>query len=378
MRGSLRCSSLVVDHLLRKLSHIDVVLTKDVDHPDHCKQYFDSVVLVHQAFPALRLEDVDLRVKFLKYEVNAPVMITGMTGGHPEVYSVNEKLATIAEVLRIPIGVGSMRPVLVKRGDTAVAETYKIVRRVARDVPVIGNIGAVNLPGLDEKVFIDLVNEFELDALAVHLNPAQEVVQPEGETGFTVEVVEAVVRLAKAVGVPLIVKEVGNGLSMETVSVFYSKGIRMFDVAGACGTNWVSVEKYRLPEGDLRRVVAEALSSWGIPTPAAIVEARYVAPDATIIASGGVWDGLRAAKSISLGADLVGLAKPLLKTLLLEGYERALKFMEAYIHTLKTVMFLTSSRNTFELRRRPVVILSPLLEYLKQRGIDVNEYVMAR
>ena len=335
-------------------------------------------MLVHQAFPALRLEDVDLRVRFLKYEVNAPVMITGMTGGHPEVYPVNEKLAAIAEVLRIPIGVGSMRPVLVKRGDTAVAETYKVVRRVARDVPVIGNIGAVNLPSLDERLFIDLVNEFELDALAVHLNPAQEVVQPEGETGFTVEVVEAVVRLSKAVGVPLIVKEVGNGLSMEAVSVFYSKGIRMFDVAGACGTNWVSVEKHRLPEDDVRRVVAEALSSWGIPTPAAIVEARYVAPDATIIASGGVWDGLRAAKSISLGADLVGLAKPLLKTLLLEGYERALKFMETYIHTLKTVMFLTSSRNTFELRRRPVVILSPLLEYLKQRGVDVNEYVMAR
>jgi len=178
--------------------------------------------------------------------------------------------------------------------------------------------------------------------------------------------------------VPVIVKEVGNGLSMEIVGVFYSKSVRYFDVAGACGTNWVTVEKYRLSPNHVKRQVADALASWGIPTPVAVVEARYVARDAVIIASGGVWDGLRATKCLSLGADMVGLAKPVLKTLVLEGFESTLRFLESYIQTLKTVMFLTSSRTPRELRRKPVVILSPLLDFLKQRGIDVYEYVLSR
>lgn len=363
---------------MRKIEHIGIVVTKDVDHPDHCEKYFDSIVLIHQALPMISLDEVDLSAKFLNHEISAPVMITGMTGGHPEVYTLNEKLARIAEALRIPIGLGSMRPLLIKRGDQAVAETYKVVRRTAPDVPVIGNIGAVNLPGLNIREIVDLVNELELDALAVHLNPAQESVQLEGDTGFKFEIGDYIADLVKTLSVPVIVKEVGNGLSMEIVGVFYSRGVRYFDVAGACGTNWVTVEKYRLSPNHVKRQVADALASWGIPTPVAVVEARYVARDAVIIASGGVWDGLRAAKCLSLGADMVGLAKPVLKTLVLEGFESALRFLESYIQTLKTVMFLTSSRTPRELRRKPVVILSPLLDFLKQRGIDVYEYVLSR
>ncbi|WP_440059007.1 type 2 isopentenyl-diphosphate Delta-isomerase [Thermogladius sp. 4427co] len=365
-------------HIDRKLEHIEIIIKEDVDHPDRCKAFFDSVILVHQALPLLSFKEVDTSTTFLGRIVEAPVMITGMTGGHPDTIPINEKLARIAEELRIPIGLGSMRPLFIKKGDRQIAESYRVVRRIARDVPVVGNIGAVNLVGIESRDIQDIVNEFELDGLAIHFNPAQEAIQEEGDTDFTISVFERVRDLKKAIGVPLILKEVGNGFSKEFVGLFYSNGFRMFDISGACGTNWITVEKYRLRNNNLKARVADVLSSWGIPTPASLIEARYAAPDSFIIASGGVWDGLRAAKMLSLGADMVGLAKPVLKTLLLEGYEKALDFLKSYILTLKTVMFLTSSKKPVDLRKRPVVILDPLLEYIKQRGIDINEYLLSR
>jgi isopentenyl-diphosphate delta-isomerase len=359
----------------RKLEHIDIVINKDVDFPDHCDKLYNSIILVHKAFPEIRLEDIDLSINFLGYKLRCPVMITGMTGGLREVIDINEKLASIAEKLGIAIGVGSQRAMLIHRGDPDVIRSYRIVRDTASHVPVIGNIGINTLNDLSIDDVEYLVKTIDADALAIHLNPAQEAIQLEGDTRFNKELLGRIEEILDHIDVPIIIKEVGNGLSMETVYTFRSIGIKYFDVSGACGTNWILVEKYRLGKDDSRRDIAEKLSSWGIPTPYALIESRYAAPDSFIIASGGVWDGVRAAKLLVLGADMIGLAKPVIKELLTKGVDSAIKYLETLIETMKTVFFLIGARNVSEAHDKPVVLLEPFKTYLSSRGINIEEYL---
>lgn len=359
----------------RKIEHINIVLNEKVDFPNHCSKIYDAIMLIHQAFPRINFEEVDLKTGFLGYTLNAPIIITGMTGGHEETIKINKDLAKLAEELGVAIGVGSQRPMIVYKGDSDVLKSYKIVREIAQDVPVIGNIGINTLNDLDVHDVEYLIKSIEADALAIHLNPAQEVIQPEGDTRFNEDVIVKVEEILDSIDVPVIVKEVGNGVSMETASLFRSMGIKYFDISGSCGTNWILVEKYRSRTPEYKRSIAEILSRWGIPTPLAIIETRYAAPDSFIIASGGVWDGLRAAKSLVLGANLVGLAKPIINTLLKHGYSKTYEFLSTYIETIRTVLFLIGARDVNEARSKPVVLLEPIPSYLKQRGIDLKNYV---
>jgi isopentenyl-diphosphate delta-isomerase len=359
----------------RKLEHIDIVINRDVDFPDHCDKLYDSIILVHKAFPEISLEDIDLSINFLGYKLRYPVMITGMTGGVREAININEKLALIAEKLGIAIGVGSQRAMLIHRGDPDIIRSYRIVRDTASHVPVIGNIGLNTLNDLSIEDIEYLVKSIDADALAIHLNPAQEAIQPEGDTRFNKELLDRVEEILDNIDVPIIIKEVGNGLSMETVYAFRSIGIKYFDVSGACGTNWILVEKYRLKSSDVRRNIAEKLSGWGIPTPYSLIETRYAAPDSFIIASGGVWDGVKAAKLIVLGADMIGLAKPVIKELLTRGVDSAIKYLETLVETMKTVFFLIGARNISDAHDKPVVLLEPFQTYLSSRGINIREYL---
>ncbi|ABN69923.1 isopentenyl-diphosphate delta-isomerase, type 2 [Staphylothermus marinus F1] len=359
----------------RKLEHIDIILKENIDFPDHCSKIYDSIMLIHQAFPKINLEEVDLRIDFLGYTINAPLMITGMTGGHRNVTKINEKLARLAQELGIAIGVGSQRPMIIYRDNSDVLETYKIVRKTAQDVPVIGNIGINTINDLSINDIEFLIKSIEADALAIHLNPAQEVIQPEGDTRFSDNVIVKVEEILDSIDVPVIIKEVGNGISMETASLFRSIGIRYFDISGSCGTNWILVEKYRSRTPEYKKRIADILNKWGIPTPLAIIETRNAAPDSFIIASGGVWDGLKAVKSLVLGADMVGLAKPIIYLLIKQGYDEAYKFLFTYIETIRTVLFLIGAKNPSETRDKPVVLLEPILSYLKQRKIDLENYI---
>jgi len=359
----------------RKLDHVKIALSPQVDFKDYCSEVYDEIQLFHQAFPGIDFNEVDTSTSFLGYRLNAPLMITGMTGGHPSLTNVNKQLALIAEKHGIAIGVGSERAIITSSFKREVVESYRVVRDTARSVPVIGNIGLNTLNDIDVDLVVKLVEVLDADALAIHLNPAQEIIQPEGDTRFNHRLVEKVKEVIRSLNKPVIIKEVGNGLSMEVVKTFHEIGVRIFDVAGACGTNWALVEALRNPADTPRYKYGMKLSRWGIPTPISVIEARHTAKDSTIIASGGVWDGVKAVVNIALGADIAGIAKPVLKKLLEEGFESADRYIDEYIFEIKATMFLLGARRTSELRTRPVALGPMITQLLLQRGIDPYSYI---
>ncbi|RLG81705.1 MAG: type 2 isopentenyl-diphosphate Delta-isomerase [Thermoprotei archaeon] len=359
----------------RKLEHIDIVVNKDAVYRDACKEVYDSIKLIHQGFPGIDYSEVDPSIEFLGYRLQAPLMITGMTGGHPSTKSINEKLARIASKFNIAIGVGSQRSMLIHKGNIDVIDTYKIVRDIAQEVPVIGNIGINTLRDLNIKDIEYIIESIRADALAIHLNPSQELIQPEGDTRFSHKVLEKIEKIMDSISVPIIIKEVGTGLSIETVQLFYRIGIRYFDVAGACGTNWILVEMYRDGTPSTKKEIAKHLGEWGIPTPISVIETRNTAPNAFIIASGGVWSSDKAVKNLVLGADMVGFARPLIEALIKHGYEYAEKYVKSFIEAIKGIMFLLGARTVYELHHKPVVVLDPVKSYISQRGIDLHLYL---
>ncbi|MEM1635498.1 MAG: type 2 isopentenyl-diphosphate Delta-isomerase [Thermosphaera sp.] len=361
---------------LRKLQHLEIVASKDVDFTGKCSEYFNDIILIHQAIPGFRIDEVDTRFPFLGYELKAPLMITGITGGAKETLEINRKLAQLAAQHGIALGLGSQRPILTSNFDQDVLKTYRVAREVAGSVPLIGNIGFNTLKTTSIQDIKHLIDAVGVDALAVHLNPAQEVIQPEGDTDFSDDIIYRLRDLVKEAGVPVLVKEVGNGLSYEVVKRLSSEaGIRIFDVAGACGTSWVKVEMYRNTSDSIKKNIAQLLGDWGIPTPISIIEARLASRESTIIASGGVWDGLRAVKSLALGADMAGFAKPVLIKLLSEGYEAASKYVEEYVESLKTVMFLIGARSLGDVKKKPVVLGGSIKSYMSSRGFDTDKYL---
>jgi isopentenyl-diphosphate delta-isomerase len=354
----------------RKLDHILVTYSKPVESSS---TMLDEVVLIHQSLPEISLEEVDTTIRFLGKRLDAHLMITGMTGGHPVGADVNGILAEIAEEQRIALGVGSQRAALERE---SLSYTYRIARERAPSIPIVANIGA---PQLISKEFIQLaekaVEMIEADALAIHLNPGQESFQPGGDTVYR-GVVDSVEKIVDKLSVPVIVKETGCGLSMETVNALYQRGVRIVDVSGAGGTSWIKVEKYRAAHREEKTLseAAETFSSWGIPTAVSVIEARHVARDLTIIASGGIRTGLDIAKSIAIGADMAGIALPALRRALessksLENYIKRVKY------ELKVAMFLTGSLDISQLRRRPIVLGMNIVNWLRQRGIDPHQYI---
>jgi len=356
----------------RKLEHIDIVLTESVEGPG--STWFEHVHLIHRAVPEIDFDEVRIEVSFLGKKLKAPIVITGMTGGHADVAHVNKAIAEAAEELGIAMGVGSQRAAL---EDPSRVESFSIARRVAPNAVIIANLGAPQLvKGYGVGEVRRAIEMIDADAIAIHLNAAQEVIQPEGEPTFR-KVVERIEHIASAIDKPVIIKETGCGLSMEAVDELRRIGIKIFDVSGYGGTNWVLVEKYRaIRKGEeLKAAIAEDLSLWGIPTAASIIEARYAAPDATLIGSGGVRTSLDAAKTLALGADLVGIAKPALEAY----YSGKLKlYLKSLIHGIKAAIFLTGSRSIDELREKPVVITGPLREWMIERRIDREAYETAR
>lgn len=361
----------------RKIEHIELCLRDDITYGGYCDTFFNEITLIHQALPGVKYQEIDLTTEFLNYELGAPIMIGAITGGHPQLKSINEKLARLASEFRVAIGVGSERPLVKYNFSGEVLETYKVVKNIAKEVPLVGNIGITQLRDLNLSTLRRLVDSIGADALAIHLNPAQELIQPEGDRDFDYTLLDRVAEIARELGVPLIIKEVGNGLSMEVVRAFTKIGIKVFDVAGACGTNWVKVEALRNPENSLMRGVGLKISeaNWGIPTPLAVFETRVASPSSTIIASGGVWDGIKAAKVLAIGGNIAGFARPVLKFLVEHGYEGAKRFLERYINELRAVMYLTGASTPKELCRKPIVLGPSITHYLTARGIDAISYM---
>ncbi|MEO3993894.1 MAG: type 2 isopentenyl-diphosphate Delta-isomerase [Desulfurococcaceae archaeon TW002] len=349
---------------LRKLEHVDVVLREKVEGPN--TTWLEYVFLVHQASSEVHPSSVNLEVSFLKKTLKAPVMITGMTGGALGTEEINSKLAQVAEKFGIALGVGSQRAAI---EDPRLEQTFRIVREYARNVPVVGNIGGHEFVKYDLNQISRLVDMINADALAVHLNLTQEVAQPEGTPDFR-GLITKVRLVTKELSTPIMIKEVGQGLSYEVVRELSGAGIKLFDVAGAGGTNWVLVEKYRAQRMNdkLKELIAVNIAEWGIPTAASIIEARKAAPDSIIVGSGGIRSSVDAVKALRIGADLVGLATPVLRAYY-GGYLE--EFLQAFIHGIRALTALTGSKNLNELRRKPVIITSILREWLLSRGFSL-------
>lgn len=346
----------------RKIEHIMIARREDVDLSG-IESWFDQVMLIHNALPDISFEEVDLSWRFLGYNLNAPLIIEGMTGGHEAATSINKALAEAAQSKKVAIGVGSQRAAL---KDDSLVGTYSVVREVASDVPVIANLGishVIDKKGPDNaKRAVEMI---DADALAIHLNPLQEAIQPEGSLDFSGSLI-AIRDVVKELDVPVIVKEVGSGISREIAVALKDSGVGIVDVAGEGGTSWSLIEGERSPEGSVRRIASRRFANWGIPTPLAILELSSLG--ITLIGSGGVRSGLDAAKCIALGAHMAGAARPFFVRAVKEGSEGVEDELNKFIFEMKLSLFLTGSLSINQLRlTRRYVLMDPLKALAEER-----------
>ncbi|MEM1311212.1 MAG: type 2 isopentenyl-diphosphate Delta-isomerase [Cyanobacteria bacterium P01_H01_bin.153] len=318
----------------RKADHIRVCLEQDVQ----CQQVttgLENYRFQHCCLPELDWDELDLTSSFLGKSLGAPLLISSMTGGTEQAQLINTRLAIAAQTFGFAIGVGSQR-VAVEAPD--VIETFAI-RRYAPDCLLLANLGAVQLNygyGLTECQ--QAVEALEADALILHLNVLQESVQTRGDRNFK-GLLNKIATLCQRLPVPVIAKEVGNGISATMAQKLLAAGVTAIDVAGAGGTSWAKVEGGRATEARQRRL-GQTFADWGLPTADCITEIRAVAPEVPLIASGGIRNGLQAAKAIALGADLVGLAHPFLLAAH-DSEESVALFAECLLEELRTVLLCT-------------------------------------
>lgn len=330
----------------RKRSHLELCGGEAVEYASKTT-LFEEVDLVHNALPELALDDIDVGVTFLGTRLRAPLLIAGMTGGTEDAFSVNRDLAIVAERCGIAFGLGSQR---VMQRDATTAWTFA-VREFAPSTVLLANIGLTQATGQSTDTIAQLVSSVGADALCVHLNPAQELVQPEGDRDFRGGLA-TLARLCRELPVPVIAKETGCGLSRPTGRALRHAGVGIADISGAGGTSWVRVEILR---GDARsRTLGDALSNWGIPTAASLLMLGDSGLE--LIASGGLRSGLEMAKAIALGARLCGAALPIYRAYRAGGIGAAGAFVERLIDELKAAMLLTGARTLPDLRRQPVVL----------------------
>jgi isopentenyl-diphosphate delta-isomerase len=329
-------------------------------------------VLLHKALPEIDEADIDMRCSFLGKELAAPLIISAMTGGHPEVKEINLRLAQAAQEAGVALGVGSQRAAL---EDRSLEDTFSAVRDAAPDIPILGNIGAVQLRRSGPQILEELADMIGADAIAIHLNFLQESIQPEGDKDAS-GVLEAI-RSAARGPVPIIVKETGAGISAESASELVSAGVKIIDVSGVGGLSWAGVEAYRAAEnGDLElEQMGRLFWSWGVPTPVSIVECK--AAGAHVISSGGVRSGLDVAKSLALGAALAGTALPMLAPAT-RSPKAVGKAINAYLRALRISMFLTGCKDLSMLQSAPIVVLGRTREWLEARGFDTRRFSIYR
>lgn len=345
----------------RKDDHIRIVEEKDVETPG---TGFRDVHLVHEALPELHRDEIDTSTEILGEELEAPVFIESMTGGHPSTKKINRALAHAAEEVGVAMGVGSQRAGL----EDESVESYTVVREEAPNAFIYGNIGAAQLEEYGVEGVERAVEMIEADALAVHLNFLQEAVQPEGDVDAR-GCLDAIETVAGDLSVPVIVKETGNGFSRGTAEELAEAGVDLIDVAGKGGTTWSGVEAYRAASvGDSRgEKLGTLFREWGIPTVVSTLMCLEVHP--CVVASGGVRSGLDVAKAVALGASAGGLAKPFLKPAG-QGREAAVRAVGDVVAELRTAMFVTGSEDIDELSNAETVVTGKTREYLDQ--VDVQ------
>ncbi|UBF25488.1 type 2 isopentenyl-diphosphate Delta-isomerase [Kovacikia minuta CCNUW1] len=327
----------------RKADHLRICLDEDVQ----CRQItngFEHYRFTHCCLPELNRDQIQLETTFLGKQLGAPILISSMTGGTDLAKTINTRLAIVAQHYKLAMGVGSQR---VAVENPAVAATFA-VRSLAPDIPLFANLGAVQLNyryGLEE--CLQAVDLLEADALILHLNPLQECVQTKGDTNFE-GLLDKISMLCDKLPVPVIAKEVGNGISASMAEKLIAAGVTAIDVAGAGGTSWALVESQRAQDTRQRRL-GRTFADWGLPTADCLIAVRAVLPGVPLIASGGLRDGLEVAKAIALGADIAGMALPFLQAAN-DSEETLHELVEILMAEITTVLFCTGSPNLSALR----------------------------
>lgn len=327
----------------RKADHIRICLEEDVQF--RTSNGLEKYRFSHCCLPELDYDQLDVSTSFLGKKLGAPLLISSMTGGTDRARTINRRLATVAQTYGLAMGVGSQR-VAIEQGHTA--DTFR-VRDIAPDILLFANLGAVQLNyGYGVEQCQRAVEILEADALILHINPLQECIQPKGDRNFS-GLLKKIKQVCTTLTIPVIAKEVGNGISAAMAQQLIDVGIQAIDVAGAGGTSWSLVEGARADQ-DLQRQLGRTFADWGIPTADCLVQIRQNQPQIPLIASGGLRNGLDMAKAIALGADLAGLALPFLTAADLSS-ANVTNLVELLLAELKTAMFCSGSPNLVSLSR---------------------------
>lgn len=328
----------------RKADHLRICLDEDVQF-HKTTNGLERYRFTHCCLPELNRSEIDLTTPFLRKSLGAPLLISSMTGGTQQAKTINCRLAEVAQHYKLAMGVGSQR---VAVENPQVADTFA-VRSLAPDILLLANLGAVQLNynyGLDE--CLRIIDLLEADALILHLNPLQECIQSNGDTNFR-GLLDKIHVLCSKIPIPVIAKEVGNGISATMAQKLIDAGVAAIDVAGAGGTSWAKVESERALNLQQRQL-GLTFTDWGLPTAECIVNVRAVAPEIPLIASGGLRNGLDVAKAIALGADIAGLAWPFLQAAA-ESVEAVDALVQLLMAEITTVLFCTSNATLDQLKR---------------------------
>ncbi len=343
----------------RKLDHLRHALELE-DGP--CAAGFADVRLIHNCLPEAAWSEVSLDSQMLGWEMAQPIFLNAITGGATDVQEVNGLLASFAAAARLPMAVGSQYAAVV---DSRFRESYRIVRRNNPDGLILANLGA----HADIEQAKTAVAMLDAQALQIHLNPAQELLMPEGDRDFSAYLAN-IREIAAAVDVPVIVKEVGFGMAREQVRVLLESGIKALDVGGAGGTNFAAIEAGRQTDRPHDDLIA-----WGIPTVISAVETlETVSGRLPVIVSGGVRTPLDAVKALMLGADAVAMATPFLRRLFSDGLDDTLQAFERFCSDMKKIMLLTGATSVAALKKRPLLIGGESAEWLTRRGFCLDRY----
>lgn len=327
----------------RKADHIRICLEEDVEFRQTTSG-FEKYRFTHCCLPEIDCDEIDISTQFLGKTLKAPLLISSMTGGTEQAGIINRRLAEVAQSYKIAMGVGSQRVAIEK---PQVSDTFAI-RKHAPDALLFANLGAVQLNykyGLDQ--CLQIVDILEADALILHLNPLQECIQPRGDKNFK-GLLDKINLLCSKISVPVIAKEVGNGISQPMAQKLIAAGVKAIDVAGAGGTSWAKVEGERA-ETPMQRRLGRTFADWGLPTAECISSIRAVAPKIPLIASGGLRDGLDVAKAIALGADIAGLAMPFLRAAA-DSETAVCDLADVLIAEITTVLFCTGNNTLAKLQ----------------------------
>lgn len=322
---------------------------------------FDDIQLIHQSLPGTALEEIEIGTSIGELNLSSPLFINAMTGGGGErTKEINALLAEVANECNLAIGVGSQMAAIKDRSQE---DTYKVIRKKNPNGIVFANLGSEATVEAAERA-IDMI---QADALQIHLNAIQELVMPEGDRDFR-QALFNIEKIAAKINVPLIVKEVGFGMSKETVKSLSDAGVNIVDVGGFGGTNFSAIENMR------RDYSISFMNEWGIPTACSLAEVTQTSPFIEVIASGGIQTSLEVAKAIALGASACGFAGYFLKILINEGAERLINEINHLHNELKMIMTALGTRKISHLKKSPIIISGQTHHWLNERGINTHSY----